>query len=67
MKLPLIIIIGFGCIFYSCNTNNYNYRVKNYNLTLSPRIDNKDIDVTLELTYIVDGTGEKSDGPSGRA
>jgi hypothetical protein len=59
-KLALVAILATTTI--SCNSNKFNYNIKEYILTIEPRANSTDVDVTLDLTYMIDGSNEKSDG-----
>lgn len=62
-------ITGLGSLFLcfvfgisSCTTQNYHYKIENYNLTFEPKSNATDVKVIMELTYSVEANEPKSEG-----
>ena len=61
LRLSSLLICFWFCLS-SCNTQNYDYKVENYNLAIETINNTADVKVTMELTYIVGANESKSEG-----
>jgi hypothetical protein len=62
IKIRRILFFIILTVFISCNNESFNYKVKEYTLTIEPMKNGKDVYVSIDLTYLIENSGSKSNG-----